>query len=114
MCGIKTESAFPWPTCKVHYDLLARHSDFYGWVWDAQYGPHGPVRIWLGGVMDCEASYARIIDLVGREIGTALAMLSFIHRKSLYREGVFECAEGVDEEVGSKLTAPRAFLLGIS
>lgn len=124
LCGIETEPAFPWPTCKVHYELLARHSDFYGWVWDAQYDPHGPVHIWLGGVLDCEASYARVIDLVGKETGTDLAMLSFIHRKNLYREGLFKCkgsdedaaggdAHGVDEgeEVGSKtsLSAPHFF-----
>ena len=119
VCGIGTESGFPWPTCKVHYELLARHSDFYGWVWDAQYDPHGPVHIWLGGVMDCEASYARIIDLVGIKTGTNLAMLSFIHRKNLYREGVFKCAgpgedvdnaRGVDEGVGSKISLHPTFL----
>lgn len=53
--------------------------------------------------MGCEESYAEIIDLVGREIGTKLAMLSFIHRKNLYRGGVFKCVvragEGTDHEV---------------
>lgn len=101
MCGARSEPYFPWPTCKMHYELTMSHSGFYGWVWDAQYDPHGTVHIWLGGVLDCEEAYARVKSLVGDDAGTQLATLSFIHRKNMYREDMFKCrVQDVDGKEG--------------
>lgn len=96
MCGVRAEQMFPWPTCEDHYDLTTQHSDFYSWVWYSLYDPHGPVHVWLGGALDCEATYSRIKDLVGSDVATNLAYFSFIHRKNLYRSGLFSC-EGTAE-----------------
>lgn len=96
ICGARSEPYFPWPTCKMHYDLTMSHSGFYGWVWDAQYDPHGTVHIWMGGVLDCEEAYDRVKSLVGDDVGTSLATLSFIHRKNMYRNGLFNCRDVED------------------
>lgn len=91
MCGGRVDKAFPWPTCEMHYSMVADYSDFYSWVWHSLYDPHGPVHIWIGGVLDCEETYAHIASLVGPGIADQLAMYSFIHRKNLYRQGFFSC-----------------------
>lgn len=44
--------------------------------------------------MDCEETYGKIEDLTGDSQAETLAMYSFVHRKNLYREGLFNC-EGV-------------------
>lgn len=41
--------------------------------------------------MDCEETYDRIEDLTGEAQAETLAMYSFVHRKNLYREGLFQC-----------------------
>lgn len=43
-------------------------------------------------MLDCEETYGSMAELVGTKIAHKLAMLSFIHRKSLYRDGVFKCS----------------------
>ncbi|CBN79225.1 TYRosinase family member (tyr-4) [Ectocarpus siliculosus] len=91
LCGADMEKAFPWPTCTSHYDLATGYSDFYSWVWQSLYDPHGPVHIWVGGVLDCEETYERIEGLVGKIAASQLAEQSFIHRKNLYRDGIFKC-----------------------
>lgn len=50
------------------------------------------VHIWIGGLLDCEETYVNMAKLVGTNIAHKLAMLSFINRKNLYRDGVFKCA----------------------
>lgn len=91
MCGANVDESFPWPTCSMHYDMVTSYSDFYSWVWYSLYDPHGPVHIWIGGVLDCEGTYAEIASLVGPEIAEELALYSFIHRKNLFRDGIFSC-----------------------
>lgn len=54
MCGARVQSYYPWPTCEMHYNLNDRYDDFYSWVWASLYDPHGPVHVWIGGVLDCE------------------------------------------------------------
>lgn len=107
MCGIPTINTYPWPTCETHYDLATSYTDFYSYVWDSLYDPHGPVHIWIGGVLDCEQSYTTIGRLLGEEAAGELAMFSFVHRKNLYREGIFQCSgtatiDQKPEEVRSK------------
>lgn len=96
MCGIDTSATYPWPTCETHYELATEYSDFYSYVWESLYDPHGPVHIWIGGVLDCEDTYSKIRELVGEYNAGVLAMYSFVHRKNLYREGFFSC-EGTAE-----------------
>lgn len=96
LCGVRVEEKYPWPTCQAHYDLTTSYSDYYSWVWDSLYDPHGPVHVWLGGVMDCEETYDKVASLVGKDISTELAYYSFVHRKNLYRSGYFKC-EGTAE-----------------
>ncbi|CAM9856817.1 unnamed protein product [Pylaiella littoralis] len=90
-CGYESTDTYSWPTCETHYKLVTEFSDFYSFVWDSLYDPHGPVHIWIGGVLDCEETYSKIGDLVGEDAAESLAMLSFCHRKSMYRDGFFKC-----------------------
>ncbi|CAM9494069.1 unnamed protein product [Ectocarpus sp. 6 AP-2014] len=114
MCGIPTSNTYPWPTCETHYDLATSYTDFYSYVWDSLYDPHGPVHIWIGGVLDCEQSYATIRTLVGEEAAGELAMFSFVHRKNLYREGIFQCSgtASIDQKPEEILSTGQCGCLG--
>lgn len=92
---------FPWPTCRMHYDLLTDNFDFYDWVWNAQYDPHGTVHVWMGGILDCQGAYAEINSLVGEAIGAKFASMAFIHRKDLFRDGLFTCRTPPSETRGA-------------
>lgn len=96
VCGIRVQDAFPWPTCSMHYQLVTAYRDFYSWVWYSLYDPHGPVHVWLGGILDCESTYTKISKLVGKDVAVKLTYLAFIHRKNLYRSGIFKCSSSVD------------------
>lgn len=99
MCGLRIQSLYTWPTCVEHYDLTTLYDSFYSWVWKSSYDPHGPVHTWLGGMVDCEETFQGVEDLVGHDIAVALAALSFIHRKGLYREEIWKCQQGVTVDV---------------
>lgn len=103
MCGRRVEEKYPWPNCQTHYDLTTSYTDYYSWVWDSLYDPHGPVHVWLGGVLDCDETYSKIGDLVGVDIAADLAYYAFVHRKNLFRSGYFQCTgtAGVDESPDS-------------
>lgn len=61
-----------------------------------RYDPHGAVHIWIGGVVDCEDTYSvNIQELVGKDTARDLAMLAFVHRKDMFRDGVFSCEGSV-------------------
>ncbi|CAM9588108.1 unnamed protein product, partial [Hapterophycus canaliculatus] len=47
MCGVPTSNSYPWPSCETHYELATEYSDFYSYVWESLYDPHGPVHIWI-------------------------------------------------------------------
>lgn len=96
MCGVDVEEDYPWPTCEAHYKLVTSYSDFYSWVWASLYDPHGPVHIWIGGMLDCTNTYAKIRELVGEETARKLIKLGFVHRKELFRSGFFTCEGKVD------------------
>ena len=49
MCSFNTEEYNPWPTCKMHYDLVTAYESFYDWVWEGMSSPHAPVHFWFGG-----------------------------------------------------------------
>ena len=96
LCGVDVEESYPWPTCEMHYELATEYSDFYSWVWASLYDPHGPVHIWIGGVMDCKETYEKIARVVGKDKARMLASISFVHRKDMFRSGFFSC-EGTAE-----------------
>lgn len=99
MCGGDVSDIYPWPTCSSHFDLATSYTDFYSWVWESLYDPHGPVHIWIGGVLDCDPTYDLIGDLVGEEISSSLSLYSFLHRKNLYRDNFFSCEGTVGIDV---------------
>lgn len=39
-----------------HYELQGMYTSYYGYTWHSQYGPHGPVHVWIGGNVDCTVS----------------------------------------------------------
>lgn len=80
----------------MHYQLATEYTDFYSWVWYSAYDPHGPVHVWLGGVVDCEDTYEGIAKLVGEDTARKLSFISFVHRKNLFRDGIFKCEGSVD------------------
>lgn len=94
MCQIQTTDTFPWTTCLTDYKAVSTYSDFYSWAWNIAGLPHGTVHIWLGGVIDCDESYAEISALVGADITKELLLLTMYHRKQLFCYGLFRC-EGV-------------------
>lgn len=96
VCAARAEVLYPWPTCSQHYDLATSYPDFYSWVLESLYSPHGPIHIWIGGMLDCEETYAKVSDLVGKELGERLALLSFFQRKNLFRDGIFSCVGSAD------------------
>lgn len=99
MCGRRIEALYRWPTCETHYDITTMYDSFYSWVWKSSYDPHGPVHTWVGGMVDCEVTFMKVEELVGHDIATSLAALSFIHRKYLYRAKMWKCAGGVTADV---------------
>lgn len=112
ICGVRVEEKYPWPNCQSHYDLNTAYTDFYSWVWESLYGPHGPVHVWLGGVMDCDETYDKIAALVGKEISAELAYFSFVHRKNLFRAGLFKCEALAEvEETPDQVTHFILFIL---
>ena len=49
MGGLKSLTDYQWPTCASHWQLTFAYDNFYDWVWDSSYSPHGPVHSWIGG-----------------------------------------------------------------
>lgn len=105
MCdGLTTDMAsYPFPTCATHLSLVTDYPDFYSWVWESMYLPHGPVHTWIGGVLNCEDTIDRLSNLIGRENTDLLHLCQFGQRKALWQDGFFECegsvpTDGVSEE----------------
>ena len=109
ICGVRIEGKHPWPTCEAHYDLTTENNSLYTWVWASMQAPHGGVHAWTGGVLDCEDMHNDFVELVGPELATNLAYLSFIHRKFLYRYGVFRCEEPQDPVHTAKEVRTRSY-----
>ena len=98
MCGTRVEDMYMWPNCNAHYDLITLYDDFYSYVWTSLYDPHGPVHVWLGGVVDCESTFDKIADLTNREVAREMSYYSFIYRKNMWRAGYFKCSGSVEIE----------------
>lgn len=100
-CQVNVDEYLAWPNCQVHYELTTTSGDFYSWVWESMGDPHGPIHLWLGGVLDCADTYNEIGSLVGPDIAATLAFLAVEHRRSLFCEGVWSC-EGDKVSVDAK------------
>ena len=107
LCQVTVDEYLDWPNCQIHYDLTTTNRDFYSWVWESMGDPHGPIHLWLGGVMNCENMYNQIGRLVGADIAATLAFLAVTHRRSLFCEGPWSCegdkvtVDVTPEEVGA-------------
>lgn len=88
--GFVTDS-YLWPTCELHHWLVTGYTDFYSWVWESLYAPHGPVHTWIGGVLNCEDTVSSVSNLVGQDNADSLALYAFDQRKNFWRDEFFEC-----------------------
>eukprot|EP00903_Cladosiphon_okamuranus_P021957 g20189.t1 len=102
LCDGNIGDSYPWPTCELHQSLVTSYPDFFSWVWEGQYAPHGPVHTWIGGVLNCEDTIGAVSALVGEENADALALYTFDLRKNLWRGEIFEC-EGHTADVGEPI-----------
>lgn len=91
MCGADIDVSYPWPSCSTHYALAMYQDEFYSWVWESLYDPHGPIHVWIGGVLDCGGTFSKIADLVGDVLAEKMALLAFVYRKNAFRSGYFKC-----------------------
>ena len=100
MCQSISVKFLPWPTCKIHYDLVTSNFDLYSWVWSSMGDAHGPVHNWLGGEIDCAATYIEIGNLVGADVAEVLAYLGSGYRQGLFCDGIWRCTKiaSVDEK----------------
>lgn len=111
MCGVRVEGKHPWPTCLHHYELSTENASLYTWVWGSMQHPHGGVHAWLGGVLDCEEMHNDYVKWVGEDLALQLAYYGFIHRKYLYRSGIFKCSEPADADLtAQQVCISRSFL----
>eukprot|EP00752_Nemacystus_decipiens_P008279 g7402.t1 len=91
LCDGYVTDSYHWPTCELHHWLVTGYTDFYSWVWESMYAPHGPVHTWIGGVLNCEDTVGAVSALVGAENADALALYAFDQRKNFWRDEMFEC-----------------------
>ncbi|CAM9612742.1 unnamed protein product [Choristocarpus tenellus] len=92
-CGGDATSAQALPSCADHYSLTTDYNTFYGWSWYALVDPHGPIHLWIGGILDCQETFNDIANLVGVETTMDLRKLAITHRKTLYRDGLLFCKD---------------------
>ena len=62
--------------------------------------PHAPIHNWLGGDLDCDATYNEIATLVGADVAEVLAFLGSGNRLGLFCDGIWGCTgtASVDEK----------------
>lgn len=90
-CQVNVDGYLDWPNCQIHYELTTTSGDFYSWVWESMGDPHGPIHLWLGGVLDCASTYNSVSTLVGPDVAATLAFLAVEHRRSAFCNGVWSC-----------------------
>eukprot|EP00752_Nemacystus_decipiens_P012221 g10835.t1 len=91
MCGLDSTEFYTWPGCSSHYDLQDRFNSYYGYTWWSQYGPHGPVHVWVGGNVDCKKDMDTVIGIVGEEYRQSMSGFLFVFRKDMFRDTTFKC-----------------------
>eukprot|EP00903_Cladosiphon_okamuranus_P011690 g10995.t1 len=102
MCGLDSTEFYSWPGCSSHYDLQNRFNSYYGYTWWSQYGPHGPVHVWVGGNVDCKKDMDTVIDIVGEEYRQSMSGFLFVFRKDMFRDTAFKCRGYVEPQVSEE------------
>ena len=69
LCGMEYTSL---PSCKVHWYTLEETSTWTDFAWVLPYEPHGPVHMYVGGTLDCNATYTGIETYVKGVIQTSV------------------------------------------
>ena len=69
LCGQKYDSI---PTCQIHYHTLSTTSTWTAFAWVLPYRPHGQVHMYVGGTLDCNATYTGIETYVKGVIQTSV------------------------------------------
>ncbi|CAM9241469.1 unnamed protein product [Ectocarpus sp. 12 AP-2014] len=100
LCDGSSVDTFGWPSCEEHYNLVMDYDSFNSWVFQSMYSPHGPVHIWIGGVVHCEDTISSIIGLLGEDVSNSLLNI-FDLRKNLWRDGVFSCEGFADADTSA-------------
>ena len=91
MCQSISDKFLPWTTCGVHYDLVTTNDNLYSWVWSSMGDPHAPVHNWLGGDLDCDATYNEIANLAGADVAEVMAFLGAGYRIGLFCDRIWGC-----------------------
>ncbi|CAM9515381.1 unnamed protein product [Scytosiphon promiscuus] len=102
MCGLDSTEFYTWPGCSSHYDLQDIFTSYYGYTWWSQYGPHGPVHVWVGGNFDCEEDLDTVLDIVGEDYRLSMSGYLFVKRKDMFRDAMFKCRGYADPTVSQK------------
>ena len=99
VCQYTGDKFLPWPSCKIHYELVTTNFDFYSWLWDSIGDAHAPVHFWLGGTLDCDTTFKEIENLVGTDVAEKIAFLVSNYRKVLFCDRIWVCTRpaSVDE-----------------
>ncbi|CAM9305494.1 unnamed protein product [Ectocarpus fasciculatus] len=99
MCGLDSTEFYSWPGCSSHYDLQDKFNSYYGYTWWSQYGPHGPVHVWVGGNVDCKKNLDKVMAIVGEEYRLTMSGYLFVKRKDMFRDAMFKCRGFADFDV---------------
>ncbi|CAM9275842.1 unnamed protein product [Hapterophycus canaliculatus] len=102
MCGIDSTEFYSWPGCSSHYDLQDIFTSYYGYTWWSQYGPHGPIHVWVGGNFDCEENLDTVLDIVGEDYRESMSGYLFVKRKDMFRDAMFKCRGYAEPTVSQK------------
>ncbi|CBJ33496.1 tyrosinase [Ectocarpus siliculosus] len=102
MCGLDSTEFYSWPGCSSHYDLQDKFNSYYGYTWWSQYGPHGPVHVWVGGNVDCKKNLDKVMAIVGEEYRLSMSGYLFVKRKDMFRDAVFKCRGFADFSVSEE------------
>ena len=98
-CGISPSEGDTFPTCSTHYSSIKNDPFFastssasQSWVINAQSLPHGPVHLFLGGEINCEDSYDKLVKECGFDIELVRKWRvgSYGALKTLWRYGLVE------------------------
>ncbi|CAM9893269.1 unnamed protein product [Pylaiella littoralis] len=102
MCGLDSTEFYTWPGCASHYDLQDRFTSYYGYTWWSQYGPHGPMHVWVGGNVDCKKDMDVVMGIVGEDYRLSMTGYLFVMRKDMFRDTTFKCVGQADPDTSEE------------
>ena len=68
LCGDKFEAL---PTCADHWDVLNSSRTWFEFGWALPYRPHGIVHTYLGGTVDCNGTYDKVMEFIRRNASSS-------------------------------------------